>query len=148
MGGQGRSVRVRGGPDDAEIGEVWESGHFAGSGVEGRVRRTPSGWSVLLEAGPVGTIGRDGAASDAPLRLRGAEVVHGDRVLARVEDEAFAAGALALVWLGRRAWYAPPAASAPEAPAAPAPVRSGALALGLGVLLLVLAAGVLGLALT
>ncbi len=124
MAGKGASVIVRGGPEDVEIGEVWESGHFAGSGVEGRVRRTPAGWSVLVDSEPVGTIGRDGAASEVPLRLEGGRVLHEDRVLARVDDDTYAAGALALVWLGRRAWYAPEAPAPAVAPA-PEPEAAG-----------------------
>lgn len=145
MAGQGPSVKVRGVAEDVEVGEVWESGHFAGSGVEGRVRRTPAGWSVSGDAGPIGGIGRDGVAKEVPLRLEGGAVLHGDRVLARVDDESFAAGALALVWLGRRAWYAPAEPPKPsESASSAAPAAGGRVVpwvLATGVLLLLLVLG-------
>lgn len=116
MGGKGAQVEVRDGSGEL-LGTVWESGHFTAPTVEGRVRRTPAGWAILVEEEPAGTIDREGRHSALPLRLDGLRVVDtGGREIARVEDVAYAAGALALVAAGpAERWQAPPAAGPPWA---------------------------------
>lgn len=80
------------------LGTVWESGHFEGHGVQGRVRKTPAGWSVFVDKEPSGTIDRQGRHTAAPLRLEGGRILDEDgREVLRVDDERFAAAALALV---------------------------------------------------
>lgn len=125
MGGTGEHSTVYEGLDgDVEIGIVWDSGHLEGSKVSGKVRRTPGGWSVMRERDAVGSIGRDGIAVDMPLRIDGGRVLCNDQVVARVDNPEHAAGALALVWLGRPDLYGgelptPPAPTATAAPPAP-----------------------------
>lgn len=122
MGGKGEHSTVYEGADgDAELGVVWDSGHFEGSKVSGKVRKTPAGWSVMRERDAVGTIGRDGVAVDRPLSIDGGHVIYEGEVVARVNDAGHAAGALALVWLGRPDLYGEAPPEAPPPPEAPAP---------------------------